>query len=117
MIAAAHRFHGHASLRYVYQNGRTVRTSQLSLRYAPNQRRSSYRAAVVISKKVAKSAVARNRVRRRLYEKIRLSAPQFQGAYDLVFTVLSPDTLELTSDELGRAVTQLLLKSGVTPTP
>jgi ribonuclease P protein component len=120
MIAATHRFHGHASLRFVYQSGRTVRCGQLGLKYAPNNRRTSYRAAVVISKKIHKSAVVRNRLRRRIYEQVRLQASTITAPYDLVFTVFQLDIESLTASQLAAVVTDLLQKSGVSaqkPTP
>jgi ribonuclease P protein component len=118
MIAAAHRFHGHASLRFVYQTGRLVRSSRsnaLGLKYAPNPRRTGYRAAVVISKKIHKSAVARNRVRRRIYEQIRLQITDPSSPYDLVFTVFQPEIVDLSSSQLALVVSDLLQKSGVKP--
>jgi ribonuclease P protein component len=57
------------------------------------RKRSNYRLAVVVSKKVHKSAVARNRIRRRIYEAFRLFEPDIAEPYDLVLTVFS-DTAE-----------------------
>jgi ribonuclease P protein component len=87
MIARKHRFHGYGSLKYVYQNGKSVRGPLNVLKYAPNPKRTQYRLAVVVSKKVAKSAVTRNRIRRRIYETFRLALPVDTPAYDLVVTV------------------------------
>ncbi len=112
MIAATHRFHGHSSLRFVYQSGRTVRSGQLGLKYALNPRRSSYRAAVVISKKIHKSAVVRNRIRRRIYEQLRLQVGSITAPYDLVFTVFQADIEDVTPNQLAAMVTDLLQKSG-----
>jgi ribonuclease P protein component len=60
MISRAHRFHGYNSLNFVYRNGQTVRGPLFAIKYTINPKRKSYRAAVVVSKKVNKSAVARN---------------------------------------------------------
>jgi len=38
---------------------------------------------VVVSKKVHKSAVGRNRIRRRVYEILRQHVPHFTGVYDV----------------------------------
>ena len=67
MIARAHRFHGHNSLRYVYGRGKIIRGQFFSLKYALNSKRRRYRAAVVVSRKVHKSAVVRNRIRRETF--------------------------------------------------
>lgn len=113
MISRKHRFHGYGSLRYVYQKGRTVRSPLLSLKYAPNSHRDSYRLAVVVSKKVSKSALTRNRIRRRLYEVVRLKAPGFTEAYDMVITVFSEQLKDVSADELTDLVTEQLARAGI----
>jgi ribonuclease P protein component len=107
MITRTHRFHGLGSLRFAYTKGKTVRTSELGLRFVENSRRSTWRAAVVVSKKVHKSAVKRNRIRRQLYEILR-QGPAISKNVDLVFTVYSEAALELTFADLERQVTKLL---------
>jgi ribonuclease P protein component len=93
MISGKHRFHGYGSLKYVYQRGQTTRGPLFSIKSVINPKRSNYRLAVVVSKKVHKSAVARNRIRRRIYEAFRLFEPDIAEPYDLVLTVFS-DTAE-----------------------
>ena len=63
MIASKYRFHGHGSLKFLYKNGQAVRSRYFTVRYITNSRRQQPRFAVVISKKVHKSAVGRNRIR------------------------------------------------------
>lgn len=107
MLSRTHRFHGHGSLRYVYKNGKVVRGSCCSLKYAANNRRATYRVAVVVSKKVNKSAVVRNRIRRRIYELVREYVSPDQGQ-DLVFTVYSDQMATMPADQLREIVhTQL----------
>ncbi len=113
MIARKYRFHGHNSLRATYQRAQTVRSSQLSLKYASNPRRTHYRAAVVISRKVNKSAVVRNRLRRRIYAVIEAREPQLQSPYDLIITVFSDQLTQLTADELESLLDDQLKKAGI----
>lgn len=113
MIDYSHRFHGRSSLRYVYQRGRTVRSPLLQLRYARNARRSTYRVAVVVSRKVNKSAVVRNRIRRRIYEIVRAQGQLIRGPYDLVFTATSDTLASLASQELQKTVLERLQEAGV----
>jgi ribonuclease P protein component len=94
MISRAHRFHGYNSLNFVYRNGQTVRGPLFAIKYAPNAKRKSYRAAVVVSRKVHKSAVARNRMRRRLYAALQEFEPQILQPYDIVITVFQETLLE-----------------------
>lgn len=113
MLGQAHRFHGYGSLRTVYGHGQTVRGPLLSLRYNHNTKRKTYRVAVVVSKKVHKSAVVRNRIRRRLYELIRLAALQDQPAYDVVVSVFSDKVAELPAQQLAQEFNKLLGRTEV----
>ena len=115
MISKNHRFHGYSSLNWAYKKAKKVSNSQLTLKYVVNPKRPSYRAAVVVSKKVSKSAVVRNRIRRRIYEQIRLLDSQIQDSYDLIFSVYSVELLELSPENLRNLITSLLVKSQVIP--
>lgn len=111
MIAKEHRFQGRGSLNYVYRQGRTVRTKTIALRFCPNKKRSSYRAAVVVSRKVHKSAVIRNRIRRRVYENVRILFAPAEQPYDLVFLVYDASIADMPAAELTRTVGSLLKKA------
>lgn len=113
MITKKHRFHGYGSLRFVYQHGETLRGQFGSIKYARNTRRQAYRAAVVVSRKVHKSAVVRNRIRRRLYEIVRCAEPRMTAPFDMVFTVFSDQVAELDHAELETLVLAKLEKAGV----
>lgn len=106
MLSARHRFHGHGSLRYVYKNGQAVRSRQLTLKYTRNKHRKHSRFAVVVSKKVHKSAVGRNRIRRRIYEIIRHELPKIPHAHDIAVIVTSSEVLTLPALELEQIVQQ-----------
>lgn len=118
MISRNNRFHGHGSLQYLYKRGSTVRSGQLALRYCPNPRRSSFRLAVVVSKKVSKHAVVRNRIRRRLYAEVRHISGQLDGTYDLAVLVYDEKVAALPPSQLGAEVGVLFKKAKIiTPTP
>ncbi len=114
MLPATHRFHGLGSLRHVYQNGRTVRTPIIALRFQKNTRRATYRAAVVISKKTQKSAVGRNRIRRRIYEILRARGEAINGPYDIVVTVFSDSVAKMPAKDLEKQIDNLLAQAGIT---
>ena len=116
MLSRRHRFHGLNSLNFVYRHGQTVRGPQLTLKYAVNDRRDAYRVAVVVSRKVEKSAVVRNRIRRRIYEAVRSQEAAIRQPYDLVFTVFGAQLAELDAGQLSRLVLGELQKSGATRT-
>jgi ribonuclease P protein component len=115
MIARKHRFHGYGSLRYVYQHGRTVRGQLTSLKFVPNTHRPTYRLAVVVSKKVNKSAVVRNRIRRRLYEVVREHETEITQPYDIVLTVFSEQLVTTPSPELEKIVLDQLTQAKILP--
>lgn len=116
MISRTHRFHGHNSLRYVYQHGETVRGPLTALKFIENSRRQKYRLAVVVSKKVSKSAVVRNRIRRRLYEQVRLHEKDIQKPYDMTLTVFHEQLATLPAGELHRLVRAQLRQAGILAT-
>lgn len=99
MLAFKYRFHGHGSLRYVYKNGKVVRNRLATVKYSSNPHRKHPRFAVVVSKKVHKGAVGRNRIRRRIYEIIRERIDEAKN-YDVVVIVTSSETLTIPINEL-----------------
>ena|SRR5665213_886903 len=100
MISRTHRFHGYGSLKYTYNKGETVRGPLCSTKYVFNPRRSKYRLAVVVNKKVNKSAVVRNKIRRQIYEVVRVVSDKITNPCDIVITVFSDQILEISHDEL-----------------
>lgn len=104
MISRKNRFKGYGSLKYVYRNGQTVRGPLCAIKFVTNAKRTEYRLAVVVSKKVHKSAVVRNRIRRRLYEAVRLQADNIKEPYDVVLTVFSEQIATISTEELARLV-------------
>ncbi len=108
MLAFKYRFHGHGSLRYVYKNGTAQRSRLFTVKTAKNTRRSTPRFAVVISKKVHKSAVGRNRVRRRVYAVLQEEIPRMKSIHDVAIIVSSAEVLAVSPEELKSQLVQLL---------
>lgn len=108
MLAKDNRFHGHGSLAYLYKNGTAVRSHLVIIKYLKNPHRTSSRIAVVISKKVHKSAIGRNRIRRRIYEIIRHELPQLSGVYDIAIIVVSGEAITSTHAELDGTLMELM---------
>lgn len=101
MIGRQNRFHGYNSLRYVYRSGQMVRGPLFAVKALENPRRGAYRAAIVVSRKVSKSAVARNRMRRRLYAAVQEQSRHFTGPYDIVITVFNDGVQAASPAELA----------------
>jgi len=113
MIRRGNRFHGRGAIQRLYKAGASVRTSSLSLKYAPSNR-PDYRLAVVVSKKIHKSAVVRNRIRRRIYENVRILSGSFVRPYDLLITVYDESIASIPAEKLQSDVVVLLQKAKVT---
>lgn len=113
MISRSHRFHGYGSLRHVYRHGRMARGPQFAVKAAINPRRHTYRVAVVVSRKVNKSAVGRNRMRRRIYELVRGYDGRITQPFDIVITVFQNSLLDLPSRELDSQLKKQLKDAGV----
>lgn len=114
MIPFRNRFHGHNSLRFVYKNGRAVRSRLMTIKVSQNPHRKNSRLAVVISKKVIKGAVKRNRIRRRVYEYLRLLLPKLNNNYDIAVIILSGEMLTISLDEMVDQINQLISQLDIT---
>ncbi len=117
MITRSNRFHGHGSLRYLYTRGKTVRANQLTVRYIINSRRETWRLAVVVSKKVHKSAIVRNRIRRRLYEIVRNNQNRISKPYDIALIIFSPLLAELEQQKLESIIISSFEKAEIFDNP
>ena len=113
MLAANLRFHGHGSLKFLYKNAGAYRSRLFTVKLVKNAQRKRSRFSVVVSKKVHKSAVGRNRIRRRLYEILRAEYGQFNGVYDIAVIVTSGEVLFADSSELTESLHHLLEQVGV----
>ncbi|GAC1500468.1 MAG: hypothetical protein NVS1B10_04100 [Candidatus Saccharimonadales bacterium] len=116
MITRRHRFHGYGSLRGVYQRGRGVRGSLVSLKFAKRASNRPYRVAVVVSRKVSKSAVVRNRIRRRIYEIVRQADSIINPGTDFIFTVFSDQVAEIDTQKLNLLIKELINKANAIDT-
>ena len=113
MIGRENRFHGRGSLQFVYKHGKIVRSPLVSLKYCENHRRKTYRLAVVVSRKVHKSAVVRNRIRRRIYEIIRKHHDQLVSPYDMTFIVYNDQLAAIPAPEIEQIITDLLERAAI----
>ena len=109
MLSSKYRFHSRGGVKYTYQKGKTIRTPKLSLVFAPNKKQ---RYAVVVSKKVLKTAVGRNLIRRRLYESISLGFdPNLK--LDCIFVIYSKDFINMDFNQIKSLVKELLEKAKI----
>ena len=71
------------------------------------------RVAVVVSKKVAKSAVDRNRIRRRVYEVVRLNFDLIPRKVDYIFVVYNKSISKMPFKELEALMGELVAEAKV----
>ena len=112
MLSKRYRFHSRGGVRHTYQNGKTIRGSRISLVFAENSR-GKQRYAVVVSKKVMKPAVGRNRIRRRVYEAIRLEQVKIQKPVDCIFIVYNREVMTMEFVELQKLIADLLKEAKI----
>lgn len=110
MLSRKYRFHSRGGVRYTYAHGKTIRTPKMSLVYNDNSR-GFQRFGVVVSKKVEKTAVKRNRIRRRVYEAIRAELPNYNLKRDHIFVVYSKEVITMDFKELRALIHSLLEQS------
>ncbi len=67
----------------------------------------------MVSRKVHKSAVSRNRIRRRLYEAIRLLENDFSGPFDIVINVFNDQLLSEESQKVTSQLEKQLKQAGI----
>ena len=72
------------------------------LRHMANLRRNNFRLTIIVSKKIDKRAVIRNRIRRRLYELFRTHLSKNNLKADLALIVLSRDLAEKPFHQLQK---------------
>ena len=110
MLSKKYRFHSRGGVRYTYAHGKTIRTPKISLVYNENSK-GFQRFAVVVSKKVEKTAVGRNRIRRRVYEAIRAEFQNAPKKQDNIFVIYSKDIATMDFTELCSSVRSLFSQS------
>lgn len=112
MIPKKNRFIGSKSIERVYKSARPVRSEAFNIRVKKSNTE-DYRLAVVVSKKVSKLAVVRNRIRRRVFEEVRKNLagnPNLSGR-EIIITVFDESAATEKADKLSRQLKKLFEKA------
>lgn len=83
--------------------GRSFFADQITLRIIPQQEKTFSKASIVVSKKVLKTAVGRNRIRRRVYATLEEFLPNIQSGFFLIFYPKAPIE-KISSKELRNQI-------------
>ncbi len=111
MIAKKYRFHGRKSLNSVYKYGLTYYDKDFSIKSLFSKEQKNPRVAVVVSKKVSKKATQRNKIRRKIYEIIRLNIDTIKPPQSLIISVFKEDILKNKPKALEKKIVELIKKA------
>ncbi len=110
MLNKKFRFHSRGGVKYVYKKGKTIRRPMMSLVFCDNTKGFT-RVAVVVSKKVEKTAVGRNLIRRRVYEAIRVNWEYMPLKRDYIFVIYDKKVGKMKFAELEKMLGELVAES------
>lgn len=108
MLKKTNRINKTRDLQKVYRSGKTMHTPALVIKFVKGDK---LRTGFVVSKKISKKAVERNRIKRALREKMRLAIPVLTpGDYMLV---AKPAAAGYKGKELGDQLKESLKRGGL----
>jgi len=111
MMARINRLSRQKDFDAIFSGGATFQDRSMILKLVPSGLTIS-RFGIVVSKKVSKKAVARNRLRRQLSEIIRYNQKKIKPGFDVIL-IPKPGPAEFPFGELETGVNNLFLKAGL----
>jgi len=109
MLSRKFRLRKKEEISRIFQRGSFVSGHDFVFKFLPNKS-SQIRVAVIIGKKLCKSAVARNRIRRRLREVVRLNFDSLPTGFDLLVIARTLDLREINFTKLNQDFLTLVQK-------
>jgi ribonuclease P protein component len=109
MLASRHRFHGRKNVQALLRSSKRIKIDGLDLRFIIKTNQPT-RLAVVVSKKIFKSAVKRNRIRRRLFAMYARSLDKLPSGLQLIIFVRDPELLKVSSETIAKLVENSTIK-------
>ena len=94
----------------VVRGGRVVRGRSISLKYLLDER-TDYQVAVIVSKKVSKRAVVRNRLRRRVYAAVYEHTSLLPKGFKGVFSVFDESIADMPYADFSALIRKLLIQT------
>lgn len=113
MIPKKNRFIGNRPIDRVYKTVKPARYGVFNIRVKKSAI-NDYHLAVVVSKKVSKSAVVRNRIRRRIFEYVRknINPPQI-AKREIIITVFEESVAAIKPKDLDKQLKKLFEKAKI----
>jgi ribonuclease P protein component len=109
MLQTKNRFKGNRQIMTIIKKGQSVYGQNIKLKYLNNYNQEHPKFSVVVSKKVSKKAVIRNRIRRRIYSNIRLNHLNQKGMFALF--VYSENFAYVKNNELTIILNEIFSKT------
>ena len=109
MLARVNRLVKTKDIEQAFKQGKSLFGQNLGVKVKSNKLELN-RFAIVVSAKVSKKAVVRNKIKRRLREVLRVESKYFKVGYDLVIITL-PSTARLRQVEIKNEIIKILQRA------
>lgn len=109
MLARINRLSKQKDFEAVFRNGSLQQNKYLTVRFAPNGS-SVCRLAVVVSARVAKKAVARNKIRRQIIEILKRDLIKIKAGQNIILIVKN-SIINLTFQEISQQARELFKRA------
>lgn len=100
---------GDLNFQNVFKKGKKFGNRHFQFYYVKN-RKNANRLGIIVSKKVSKKAVVRNRIKRRIREAYRLNESRFRTGYDMII-IAKKRCAEDSYQDLSRSLNHLFYKT------
>lgn len=108
MLPVKNRLNKNKDFQKVFQKGKGIKENLLTFKWAPNNLKVS-RFGFIVSRKVSKKAVLRNKIKRRLREKIRRELPWLKKGIDGVI-IVNPAAAKEKSQEIIKSLNRIFFR-------
>ncbi|RLC31643.1 ribonuclease P protein component [Candidatus Woesebacteria bacterium] len=112
MLAKKHRLTGRSILEEVKKEGSLYQADSFGILVSKRTKDKPTRFAFIVSTKISKIAVERNKAKRRLREAVRQYIDKVDKGYDVVF-LTKKMTLERSSKDIAKEVGKVFKESGL----
>jgi ribonuclease P protein component len=106
MLSSKNRLKKKKDFEAVFKKGETIRGGMFFLKISSTSNKDS-RIGFVVSKKISKKAVERNKIKRRLREALRYALPSLKNSFDIVCVAL-PNIKTNTFKEIKQEIEEAL---------
>lgn len=112
MLASANKLTGSKNFEKVKEEGGLFQRKWFGISILDRKDKKPSRFGFIVSKKIAKEAVQRNRVKRALREAVRYSLSRIKPGYDVVF-LTKKSILKKSTDDIMNEVRYSLKEAGI----